>query len=68
MMLTAIRIHKDMQEMDADLQKLSGKMDTVLQRSKTLRIPSEAIFCSGSVLKYRYIPRDTASEETEKLN
>lgn len=50
MMLTAIRIHKDMQEMDADLQKLSGKMDTVLQRSKTLRIPSEAIFCSGSVL------------------
>lgn len=48
-MLIAIHFYKEMQKKDADLKSLNGKVDLLLRRSKSLQIPSEAIFCSGSV-------------------
>lgn len=48
-MLVAIRLYQGIQQRDADLQSLNREMDTVHIRCKSLRIPLEAIFCSGSV-------------------
>lgn len=48
-MLAAIQLYKKVQQRDADLQALRSDMEMLQRRSKSLRIPLEAIFCSGSV-------------------
>lgn len=48
-MLAAIAIYRKMQQKDADLESLKKDMELLWRHTKTLDIPREAIFCSGSV-------------------
>ena len=48
-MLTAIELYKEMQRREADLIGLKNKLENLWHHAKAIRIPREAIFCSGSV-------------------
>lgn len=49
LMLFAIDLHRDMQCRNADHIRLKKELDLLWSRAKTLHIPREAVFCSGSV-------------------
>lgn len=48
-MLAAIHLHKNMQRHHADLSMIQRDMDKIFSHAKTVSIPQETIFCSGSV-------------------
>lgn len=48
-MLSAIRLYKNLQKADVDYQSLEKDKNVLLNQAERLNIPLEAIFCSGSV-------------------
>ena len=48
-MLSAIQLYRKMQAKDSDLGELNKMTESLLAHAHALRIPREAVFCSGSV-------------------
>lgn len=48
-MQAAITLYQKMQEREADLAQLQEQMERLWNHAKAVRIPHEALFCSGSV-------------------